>query len=239
MWRVFMAFLNFTTKEEFMAIVYSANDTVRLTNSKDSPSEISLIESFGFERIERGSIEHAISLHGITYRFIDETTDTTIYISFSNPVKLYTGISYMLNKHFFSTSKKVYHRENSQPAFISYHGSGKPHIQNYAIYGKTPPITIIDDKEYSYLTTVTSTRTTKDYLFEKQKWHATQYRFNNKSMSPLQVTYYNDKFPTSFIEFHALKRLYPDLARLVGYDRINLNKSLTPEEITLLEMMMF
>lgn len=235
-----MAFLNFTTKEEFMAIIYSDKDTVRLTNSKDAPSEISLIESFGFEKLQgRESVDHAITLNGVTYRFIDKSTDTTIYISFSNPDKLGTGIAYMLNKHFFSTSKKVYHRENSQPAFISYHGSGKPYIENYAIYGKTPPITIIDGKEYAYLTTVKSTRTTKDYLFEKQKWHATQYRFNNKSMSPLQVTYYNDKFPTSFIEFHALKRLYPDLARLVGYDRINLNKSLTPEEITLLEMMMF
>lgn len=235
-----MAFLNFTTKEEFMAIVYSSNDTVRLTNSKDAPSELSLIESFGFNKIQgRESIEHAITLNGITYRFIDEETDTTIYISFSNPVKLGTGISYMLNKHFFSTSKKVYHRDNHQPAFISYHGSGKPHVENYAIYGQTPALTMIDGKEYSYLTTVKSTRTTKDYFFKKQKWHATQYRLNNKTMTPLQVTYYNDSFPTSFMEFHALKRLYPELARLVGYDRINLNKSLTPEEMTLLEMIMF
>lgn len=29
-----MAFLNFKTKEEFMTIVYSVNDTVRLTNLK-------------------------------------------------------------------------------------------------------------------------------------------------------------------------------------------------------------
>lgn len=235
-----MAFLNFKTKEEFMTIVYSVNDTVRLTNSKDAHSEISLIESFGFEKIQsRDSIDHAITLNGVTYRFIDEDTDTTIYISFSNPVKLETGISYMLNKHFFSTSNKVYHRENHQPAFISYHGNGNLHVESYAIYGQTPTITIIDGKEYSYLTTVKSTRTTKDYLFKKQKWHATKYKLNNKTMTPLQVVYHNDKFPRSCIEFHALKRLYPELARLVGYDRINLNKSLTSEEMTLLEMMIF
>lgn len=58
-------------------------------------------------------------------------------------------------------------------------------------------------------------------------------------MTPLQVVYHNDKFPRSCIEFHALKRLYPELARLVGYDRINLNKSLTSEEMTLFEMMIF
>lgn len=235
----FMAFLNFTTREEFMAIVYSDQDTVRLTNSKDSPSELSLIESFGFEKIDRDSIEHKITLNGITYRFVDSSNDTTVYISFSNPLKVGVGNFYMLNKHFFSTSKKVYHRDNSQPAFISYHGSGKPHVESYATYGETPAITVIDGKEYAYLTTIRSTRTMKDYLFKKQKWHATQYRFNNKSQTPLQVIYHNDRLPKSCIEFHALKRMYPELARLVGYDRINLNKSLTEEEIALLEMIVF
>lgn len=239
MWSVFMAFLNFKTKEEFLAIVYSDQDTVRFNASTDEMSEFSLIESFGFQKLKsRDSVDHAITLHGITYRFLDKTNDTTIYISFSNPVKVGVG-STLINKHFFSTSKKVYHRENNHPAFISYHGSGKPYIESYYHYGQTPDLTMIDGKEYSYLMTVKSSRTTKDYFFKKQKWHATQYRLNNKTMTPLQVTYYNDKFPKSLIEFHALKRMYPELARLVGYERINLNKSLTRDEMTMLEMITF
>lgn len=234
-----MAFLNFTTKEEFMAILYSEQDTTRLAES-NSPSELALIESFGFEKINgRDSVDHAVTFNGITYRFIDEVSDRLIYISFNNPTKKGKGFSYIITKHFFSLSKKVYHRENNSPAFITYHGSGRQHIAAYAIDGNTPPLTVIDGKEYSYLTTIKSARTTKEYLFKKQKWHATQYRLNNKTMTPLQVIYYNDSFPTSFMEFHALKRLYPELARLVGYDRIDLNKSLTPEEMTLLEMIMF
>lgn len=236
MWSVFMAFLNFKTKEEFLAIVYSDQDTVRMT---DNDAQLRLIESFGFQKIKsKDSVGHSITLHGVSYSFLDQVNDTTIYISFSNPVKIGASIN-MINKHFLSTSKRVYHRENNQAAFISYHGSGKPFIQHYANYGKTPDITIIDGKEYSYLRTVKSSRTTKDYIFENQKWHAIQYRLNNKTMSPLQVIYYNDKFPKGSVEFHALKRLYPELARLVGYERINLNKSLTSDEMTILEMITF
>lgn len=231
-----MAFQKFTTKDELMNIIYSVKDTVQL-NSKSTESEFALIESFGFTLVTTG--RRGVRLHGITYQFIDDSNDTTVYVSFSNPCKLGSGIAYMINKHFFSTSQTGYHREDSKPAFISYHGNGTLHEEHFWVNGQIPDITIINDKEYSYLSNIKTTKSNKEYVFKKQRWHATKFKVNIKTMTPLQVVYYNEKLPTNFIEFHSLKKIYADVGRLVGYERIDLNKSLTPDEITLLDMLTF
>lgn len=234
-----MAFLTFNTKDEFMAIIYSVGDTVQLS-AQDLESDLSLIESFGFTRVDQGSNGiGGVSLNGINYKLVDNKNDTIIYVAFSNPDKAGTGVAYMINKHFFSISKNAYHRDNSQPAFISYHGNGKVYEENFLVNGKIAPISIIDGKEFHYLTTIRTTKNHKDYLFKPQKWHATKFRVNLKTMTPLQTIYYNEKFPSKMIEFHDLKKIYEEVGKLKGLDRINLNESLTPDEMTILEMITF
>jgi hypothetical protein len=233
-----MAFLKFKSKDEFMSIVYSVEDTVQLC-AQQSELEFGLIESFGFTRVFETISGSTLHLNGISYKFVDDINDTTIYLSFSSPAKKNSDTFYLFQKHFFSTSIKKYHRDHSKPAFVSYHANGKVYEQNYILNGKIAPISIIDEKEFHYLTTIRTTKNHKDYLFQPQRWHATKFRVNLKTMKPLQTIYYNDRFPLRMIEFHELKKLYAELGRLKGFDRINLNESLTPDEMTTLEMITF
>lgn len=234
-----MAFCTFTTKEEFMSIVYSVHDTLQF-EADFSDVAMRLVESFGFVKvIDSANRIRGGSFKGITYKLIEPETDVTVYVSFSNPAVSGTGASYMFNKHFVSTSKNVYHRDDSKPAYISYHGNGKVFEEHYIVNGAVPPVVLIDDVEYSYLSKIQSTKHTKDYTFSKQQWHAVKYKVNLKTMTPLQVIYFNEDFPGQFIEFFQLKKLYPDVGRLKGLDRINLNKSLTSSELALLDMIVF
>jgi len=231
-----MAFCTFTTKEEFMSIVYSVHDTLQLA-ADFSETDGLMLESFGFVKlIDNANRVRGGSFKGITYKLIEPESDVTVYVSFSNPDKSGTGISYMINKHFISTSKNLYHREDNKPAYISYHGNGKVFEEHYIVNGDVPPFVLIDNVEYSYLSKIQSTKHTKDYTFNKQKWHAIKYKVNLKTMTPLQVIYFNEDFPGKFIEFFKLKQLYPDVGRLKGLDRIDLNKSLSASELALLDM---
>lgn len=228
-----MALKTFSTKQEFMDIVYSVEDTAVIESFLESKFKV--MDGFGFEEVSSVGF---VKTKGKSFKIIDN--DSIVYVSFSNPSER-TGLCYLIEKRFFKKDGvyKIAHRANNLPAFISYHANGKVFTEKYRYYNELYPELILDGVKYSYLDSITTTKGKKDYEFKPQHWHASLFRINPKTMTPLDIIYHHETQPNQSIRFSAVKKLYPHINRLSYFERIDLKSNLTEEELTLLEILLY